>query len=90
MNDLILHPTASTPVPVTICPPKKPRKPRVRKPAQGWSDLTVTELRAACDSRGVKHTTKHTKQELIAMAKTGVYVRPAAYDRAAAKRKAKG
>lgn len=88
MNDLILHPTESTPVPVTICPPKRARKPRAKKAAQGWADLTVAELRQACASRGVKFTTKHTKPELIAMAKTGVYITPAAYARAAAKRKA--
>lgn len=90
MSALILHPTASTPVPVTLIATKRPRKAKAKKAAQGWSDLTVDELRAACTSRGVKHTTKHTKPELIAMAQSGVYVRPAAYDRAAAKRKAKG
>lgn len=88
MNALILHPTEATPVPVTIIETKRPRKPRAKKAAQGWSDLTVAELRQACASRGVKYTTKHTKPELIAMAKTGVYVVPAAYARAKAKRQA--
>lgn len=88
MQELILHPTASTPVPVTIITTKRPRKAKAKKAAQGWSDLTVAELRAACASRGVKFTTKHTKPELIAMAKTGVYVVPAAYARAKAKRAA--
>lgn len=89
MQELILHPTESTPVPVTIIETKRPRKPRAKKVAQGWTDLTVAELRAACASRGVKFTTKHTKPELIAMAKTGVYIVPAAYARAKAKRQAK-
>lgn len=88
MNALILHPTASTPVPVTICPPAKARKPRKAKAKAQWSDFTVAELRAACVSRGVKVTTKHVKAELIAMAQTGIYIRPAALDRQAAKRKA--
>lgn len=89
MNALILHPTESTPVPVTLVATKRPRKPRTRKPIAGWSDMTVAELKAACASRGVKTTTKHVKAELIAMAQTGVYIRPAALDRAAAARKAK-
>lgn len=87
---LILHPTMSTPVPVTHCPPatKKARKPKTRKPVTGWKDLTVAELRAACASRGVKFTTKHTKAELIHMASTGLYVVAAAYVREKAKRAA--
>lgn len=88
MNDLILHPTASTPVPVTICPPRQ-RKARVRKEALDWTDLTCEELRAACVSRGLKPTTKHVKAELIAMARDGLQVRPAALDRENARRKAK-
>ena len=89
MNALILHPTEAYPVPVTICPPKKARKPRkVKTERAKWEDFTVAELRAACVSRGLKVTTKHVKAELIAMARDGVYIRPAAYDRAAAKRAA--
>ena len=88
MNALILHPTEATPVPVTIIATKRPRKAKAKKPAQGWADLTVAELRAACVSRGVKFTTKHTKPELIAMARDGVYITPAAYARAKAKRAA--
>lgn len=88
MNDLILHPTASTPVPVTHCPPAKVRKPRKAKPKTAWTDFSVAELKAACISRGVKVTTKHVKSELIAMAQSGIYIRPAALDKQNAKRKA--
>lgn len=89
MQELILHPTAAYPVPVTICPPKKPRKPRkVKTERAKWEDFTVAELRAACVSRGLKVTTKHVKGELIAMARDGVYIVPAAYARAKAKRQA--
>lgn len=87
MNALILHPTASTPVPVTHCPPagaRKPRKPRTRKPG----DLTCDELRAVLLARDIKFTTKHTKAELIAMTITGVTVRAAAQDRENARRRA--
>lgn len=87
MNDLILHPTASTVVPVTICPPRKPRKPRARK-GEGLAACTVDELRVVLQSRNMKFTTKHTKGELLAMATSGIYRAPAAYERAAAKRKA--
>lgn len=89
-KELILHPTASTPIPRTICPPKgkAKRKPRVKKDAASWADLTVAELKAACISRGLKVTTKHVKAELIVMARDGQQVRPAAYDRQNAKRKA--
>ncbi len=80
MNELIIHPTKAY---------KKPITPRKRRTATGWRDLTVAELRQACASRGVKFTTKHTKPELIAMAQTGIYIRPAAYAKAAKTRKAK-
>ena len=88
MNALILHPTEATPVPVTICPERKARKPRARK-GEGFAAMTRDELVVAVQSRGLKTTTKHTKAELLAMFTTGLYVRPAALDRENARRKAK-
>ena len=82
MNDLILHPTESYPVPITICRPgqsgTRKRKAKARKARQ---TPTVEELRQMCKARGLKVTTKHRKGELLAMFATGVYVRPAALDR---------
>ena len=91
MNDLILHPTEATLVPVTICPTKtgkRQRKPRARK-GEGFASLTRDELVVAVQSRNLRVTTKHTKAELLAMLTTGVYLRPAALDRENARRKAK-
>jgi len=80
MQDVILHPTASTPVPVTHC---KPGKAKGVKKAR---DLTCDDLRAMLAARGIKWTTAHTKGELRAMHISGEYQRPAAYDRQNAKR----
>lgn len=85
MNALILHPTESTPVPVTHVLTARPRKARVVKPRL---EPNLADLRQMVAARGIKVTTKHTKGELLAMFSTGMYLRPAAYDRAAAKRKA--
>jgi hypothetical protein len=85
MQALILHPTESTPVPVTLVATKRPRKARK---AQVRQEPTVVDLRQMCKARGLKVTTKHTKRELMAMFATGEYIRPAAYDRAAAQRQA--
>ena len=84
MQQLILHPTASTPVPVTLIETKAKR---VRK-AKVKTEPTLADLRLMVAARGIKVTTKHTKGELMAMFASGLYIRPAAYDRAAAKRKA--
>ena len=85
MQELILHPTASTPVPVTLIATKRPRKKAAKKERL---EPTLADLRLMVAARGIKVTTKHTKGELLAMFATGMYIRPAAYDRAAAKRKA--
>lgn len=87
-NDLILHPTEAFPVPVTICPPKRARKPRARK-GEGMAACTVAELRVVLKSRNMKFTTKHTKAELLAMAISGQYVVAAAQVRENERRKAK-
>jgi hypothetical protein len=84
MNALILHPTASTPVPVTLVATKAKRA----KKAKPKLEPTLADLRQMVAARGIKVTTKHTKGELLAMFSLGVYIRPAAYDRAAAKRQA--
>lgn len=85
MNALILHPTAATPVPVTLIATKAKRG---KKATKVRTEPTLLDLRQMVAARGIKVTTKHTKGELLAMFATGTYIRPAAYDRAAAKRKA--
>ena len=94
MNQIILHPTEATPVPVTHCPPRtarggksKQRKPRTPKPG----DMTRDELLAALAKLRptLKATTKHTKPELLAMLTLGTQVRAAAQDRENARRRAK-
>lgn len=87
MNALILHPTAATPVPVTLVATKAKRKAKAKKERL---EPTLADLRLMVAARGIKVTTKHTKGELLAMFATGTYIRPAAYDRAAKARKAKG
>lgn len=85
MTDLILHPTASTPVPVTlIAPGKSGLAKTVRKPR----DLTVAALRGMCEAAGFKTSSKHVKAELRAMLTSGQQIRPAAQDRENAKRRA--
>ena len=84
MNALILHPTEAYAKPVTICPPKRAKA--VKKPRR---EPTKDDLIAMCKARGLKTTTKHTKGELLAMFAAGVYIRPAAYDRDAARRATK-
>lgn len=86
MFDIILHPTASTPVPVTHVYTKRPRKQVDRSKRV---TPTVADLRLMVKARGIKVTTAHTKGELLAMFATGEYVRPAAYARQALARKAK-
>ena len=86
MFDMILHPTASTPVPVTHVYTKRPRKAR---DTSKRLTPTVADLRLMVKARGIKVTTAHTKGELLAMFATGAYVRPAAYDRQALACKAK-
>jgi len=85
MSALILHPTASTPVPVTLVATKRPKKKAAKKVK---TEPTLADLRLMVAARGIKVTTKHTKGELLAMFATGTYIRPAAYDRAKAKRQA--
>lgn len=85
MSDLILHPTASTPVPVTLIAAGKSGKAKtVKKPR----DLTVADLRVLCQAAGLKVTTKHTKAELRQMLTTGTSIRAAAQDRENARRRA--
>ena len=84
MNALILHPTAATPVPVTLIATKAKRA----KAKKVKTEPTLLDLRQMVAARGIKVTTKHTKGELLAMFATGTYIRPAAYDRAKAKRQA--
>jgi len=85
MNALILHPTAATPVPVTLIATKAKRG---KKATKVKTEPTLLDLRQMVAARGIKVTTKHTKGELLAMFATGTYIRPAAYDRAKAKRQA--
>ena len=86
MLDMILHPTASTVIPRTIIATGKSGKARtVSKPR----DMTADQLRELLTFAGIKHVAAHTKTELRAMHTTGVYVRPAAYDRQNLARKAK-
>ena len=86
MNALILHPTASTPVPVTHVTAKA-RKARQAKPAT-VKHATREDLEALLAARNLKFTTKHTKPELVRILQTGVYAPAAAYVREQAKRKA--
>jgi len=81
-NDLILHPTEATPVPVThiATKAKRTRKAKVK------TEPTLEDLRLMVKARGIKVTTKHTKGELMAMFVSGEYFAPAAYARAKAKR----
>lgn len=81
--------------PVTICPPmpaagvRKPRKPTARKAkADKPATLTRADLAALCKAKGLKVLSAHTKRELDVMLASGKQVRPAAYDRQNAKRKA--
>jgi len=85
---LILHPTMSTPVPVTHCPPagKKMRKPRTRK---AGAPLSNDDLRALLKAKGLKFTSKHTKAELMAILASGQTFVSAAQVRENAARKAK-
>lgn len=85
MNAMILHPTASTPVPITLVATKRPKAKRVAKPRK---EPNVADLQQMCRARGIKVTTKHTKGELLAMFATGTYIVPAAYARARANRQA--
>ena len=78
MYDMILHPVAATPIPRTIIAMGKSGK-TIRKPAS--RDLTADQLRELLAARGIEHKSAHTKAELRAMHTSGVYVRPAAYDR---------
>ena len=85
--ELVIHPTAAYAVPLTHCKPgQSGLKPKaVRKP----KDITCEELRQLVAATGLKALKAHTKAELRAMLKSGVQVRPAAYDRANAQRRAK-
>lgn len=83
---VILHPTASTPVPVTHIETGKSGKAKtVKKPR----DMTRDDLALLVQARGLRVLTKHTKAELRAMLTSGQQIRPAAQDRANAARKAK-
>jgi hypothetical protein len=79
---LILHPTAATVVPVTHVFTKRPAKRKV-------AGLTVADYRQLLGATSLKVTSAHSKAELAEMLRTGKQVRPAAYDRNNAARKAK-
>lgn len=76
-----------------VSEPIAPRKraPRKAKPSvsRETKGPTLDELRVMCIAAGLKVTTKHIKAELAAMIMTGVYVRPAALNRAKAARASK-
>lgn len=67
--------------------PRKAAKPATPKPER-VREPTVAEMREFAKAMGLKATTAHSKRELIAMITNNVYVRPAAYDKQNAKRKA--
>lgn len=67
--------------------PRKRAKPAVKAPPR-VKEPTVPELRAFALAMGLKAVTAHTKRELHAMLTSGVYVRPAAYDKQNEKRAA--
>lgn len=83
---VILHPTASTPVPVTHIKAGRSGK---AKPVKAQRDMTRDGLVLLVQAAGLRALTKHTKAELRQMLTTGQQVRPAAQDRANAQRKAK-
>jgi hypothetical protein len=84
--NMILHPTASTPVPVTHIATGRSGKTRtVRKPR----DLTRDDLAALVAATGRRVLAAHTKTELRTMLDTGADLRPAAYDKNNAARRAK-
>lgn len=86
MTDLQLHPTAATAIPYTICAPgARKAKATAKRPRE----MTCVDLRALVLARGLKATSAHNKAELRQMLTTGQYLRPAAYDRNNAARKAK-
>lgn len=83
---VILHPTAATPVPVTHIKTGKSGKAKtVKKPR----DMTREALALLVQARGLRVLTKHTKAELRAMLTSGQQIRPAAQDRANEQRRAK-
>jgi len=86
MNTLILHPTAATPVPVTHVKAGKSGKAKAVKASR---DMTRDDLASLAQAAGRKVVSAHTKAEIRAMIASGQDVRPAAYDRKNAARKAK-
>lgn len=86
MQAIILHPTASTPIPVTHIKAGKSGKP-VKAKAQ--RDMTRDDLVILVQAAGLRPLTKHTKTELRQMLTTGKHVKPAAQERANTQRKAK-
>lgn len=89
MNAVILHPTAATAVPVThVAPRASGLRQRKVKPAT-VKHATREDLVALVEARGLRPLKAHTKTELTAMLASGLQIRPAAYDRNNAARKAK-
>lgn len=86
MNAIILHPTAATAVPVTHIKAGRSGKPRK---AKAQREMTRDDLAALAHAAGRKVLSAHTKAELRAMIASGQDVRPAAYYRKNAARKAK-
>lgn len=86
MTQLILHPTAATAVPVTHVKPGKSGK---AKTVKAQRDMTRDDLALLVQAKGLRVLKAHTKAELRKMYATGKQVRPAAYDRQNAARKAK-
>jgi len=85
-QDLIIHPTASTPIPRTLIEAGRSGKAKVKAKPR---DMTRDDLAALIQAKGLKALTAHTKAELRAMLVLGKQLRPAAYDRNNAARKAK-